>query len=412
MGMPVSSVDTVTGPCNPKELGNAVLPLYECPGTVYSVRAFARKHLKLLEPHERRFLSKFFTELAGEIEVPQPLTKCLGRSEDFSIHRTPTLTARRCGARSAFLVEKRLKFKGCRPVWDGATYPSEILPFSGTRLRRIRIPFGTLSREAVMREILGYCFCLLHRITPHGTPLCVYEYEWEGRIYGYCLVMETVGETRAEEFIEYPDMTVGNLKAAIGAGEVTGCYVLGSELRLRGLNLWWYVENKGRLLVQMHTNGGFRGILNSNIGNDVIAGLGGPALSLFLCDFDTFKVVAMPRKPNARFVRSFMLHCLIEVVKGSISILDYLELPDALEPARRAEALAQVYLAKSSLWHAYRRRLAAQVRAGPWDYALLEPAFRRAIRTPVIAHVLGECVLNNHSLREAERHRGVYYPHN
>jgi hypothetical protein len=224
--------------------------------------------------------------------------------------------------------------------------------------------------------------------------------------------METVGETRVEEFVEYPDMTVGELKAAAAAGPAAGRYVVGSELRLKGLNLWWYVENKSRLLLRMHTNGGFRGILNSNIGNDVIVGTESPAPSLFLCDLDTFRTVVLPRKPDQRFLRSFMLHCLIEVVKGSISILDYRELPETLGPVERAEALARVYLERSSLWHAYRRRLASHARAEQWDYGLLEPALTRAVRTGVMAHVLGQCVLNNHYLREVERSRGVYYPHN
>jgi hypothetical protein len=408
----MATFETITGPRNPKKLGAPILPLYECPGRVYSVRAFARKNLRLLDPHERQVVLKLFTALSSEIDVPELLRKCLSRSKDFAIHHTPALRVRRCGARSALWVEKRIKLKGCRNERDGATYPTEILRFGSTRIRRGQIPFGTLCCEAVMREILGYCFFVLHEIQPHATPICVYEYAAGGRTSGYCLVLETVGETRVEEFIEYPHMTVGELKSAIAAGATAGHDVLGSELRLRGLNLWWYVENKSRLLLRVHTNGGFRGILNSNIGNDVVVGIDSPSPSLFLCDLDTFKTVVMPQRLDGEFMKSFLLHCLIEVVKGSVSILDYREFPETLKPAERAEALAQVYFDKSTLWHAYRRRLAAHARAEQWDYSLLEPALMASISTGVMAHVLSECVLNNHDLREVERDRGVYYPHN
>ncbi len=388
-----------------------MVPLYECGGRVRSVPAFAEENLRLLQPHERQLVVQMLTRLSGAGNIPEPLRRCLSRSQEFATCPTPALVARRGGARSAFWVEQRLKFKGCRPGRDGASYPIETLSFGTTRIHRGRIRFGILSREAVMREILGYCFFRIHELAPHATPLCVYEYVADGRTHGCCLVMKTVGETRVEDFIDYPEITVGELKAAVTGGRAADRYVLGSELRLRGLNLWWYVETKSRLLLSMHTHGGFRGILNSNLGNDVVVGFDNLPLSLYLCDFDTFKTVVMPSRPDARFLRSFMLHCLIEVVKGSISILDYLDLPETLKPAERAEALAQVYLEKSSLWQAYRRRFAAHARAEQWDYGLLEPAFRSAVRTGAMAHVLGGCVLNNHYLQEVERNRGIYYPH-
>jgi hypothetical protein len=163
------------------------------------------------------------------------------------------ILARRSGGRSAFAPEGNVKFKGCRPVLDASTYPLEVLPRAATCIRRATIPFGTLTHEAVLRELLGYCFVREHHAPVHARPLCVYEYRHEGRALGYCLVLESRGEDRIEAHVEYPRCSVTEIVRAKRAGfpDAAGT-PFGSELRLDDVNPWWYVETKSRLLCDMH----------------------------------------------------------------------------------------------------------------------------------------------------------------
>jgi hypothetical protein len=404
---------TALGPSNPKDLGAAELPLHACSGQVYSISRFVSGNLDALDNGlERDMVGGMSDRLARETDIPAALGRCLCRSEEFAISARPHCLATRSGARSAYWQEQNFKLKGCRPVLDASQYPLERLPFGAMAIEHTHIPFGILSRQGVMREILAYCFLLKHGVPPQGTPVCVYEYVHHGRPHGFCLVSKTVGETRLEEFVEYPELTVADLIAARTAA-LRGGQPWGSELNLRTLNIWWHAEQKSRLLIAMHFAGGHRGILNSNIGNDVVvlAAEHGPA-TIYLCDFDSFTVLAVPDRPSWDFLKAFVLQCLIEVVKGSVSILEYLEMPEDLLPAERGTTLSRVYFAKSSLWRAYERRLFASARTKGWDAALVQRAVDEAVRSEALADVLGECVLNSHSLRMLDRNRGVYYPHN
>jgi hypothetical protein len=107
-----------------------------------------------------------------------------------------------------------------------------------------------------------------------------------------------------------------------------------------------------------------------------------------------------------------MLHCLIEVVKGSLSILDYVELPDDSEASVAGPRLADMYFARSSLWHAYERRLFRHMIARGWDQSLVQQALREATQTQAFISVVGECIPNSRHMRCELSNRGVYYPHN
>ena len=400
----------MSGPRNPKSLGPAIVALHECSGQVTSIADFAKASRWTLARHERSVVDRVLDRLPSDIALKPPLDRCLCRADGAVSTPSEALMARRSGARSAYLEKERLKLKGCRPVLDGATYPIEVLPFGARRIERGHLPFGVLSREAVMREILAYAFHLQSSCRPHAVPVCVYEYSCED---AFCLLLRTEGEERVEELVEYPEMTVRELRQAIGGDIASNSYPLGSELRLHGLNLWWYVEAKSRLLIDMHALGGFRGILNSNIGNDIVIRDSKSSVSaLLLCDFDSFHIVEVPANPSSTFLEAFMLHCLIDVIKGSLSILDYLELPEDITIGELGETLAAVYFTRSSLWRAYRRRFSRHARKHGWDYSLLESALQNAIRSEAAATVLGERVLNNHFLTSVSRERGVYYPHN
>src|SRR3989344_5222902 len=92
---------------------------------------------------------------------------------------------------------------------------------------------------------------------------------------------------------------------------------LGMEVEVNGINPNWYAYQKARQLTRMNFNGGFRDLLNSNIGNDILYQDG-----LALCDFDTFHVVDIPRVPNKDFLRKFILQSFVEAVKSSLPIID------------------------------------------------------------------------------------------
>ncbi len=162
----------------------------------------------------------------------------------------------------------------------------------------------------------------------------------------------------------------------------------------------------------MHFNGGFRGILNSNIGNDVIVKNEDGELLLYLCDFDTFKIVPVPSKPENSFIEAFVLQCMVEVAKGSLSILEYIDLPEDFSHAQIADVLGKIYFNKSSLWHAYKRKFYQNAKLQGWDLNLVERAFGKMGRTEAFANILCSCVLNSRYVSKLSKTRDIFYPHN
>jgi hypothetical protein len=397
---------------NPKVLGAGTVELLPCDGIVHSPADFARQHLGLLNRREQSVLLAHLDRLEYG-PLPTILTSCVSRSRDIAGSNVPVIVARRSGGRSAFVPEGSLKFKGCRPVLDASTYPLEVLPRGATCVSRTTIPFGTLTHEAVLRELLGYSFVCEHQAPVHARPVCVYEYRHERQMLGYCLVLESRGEDRIEAHVEYPCCSVTEIVCAkqSGLADADGT-PFGSELRLRDVNPWWYAETKSRLLCDMHFDGGSRGILNSNIGNDVLMHNGSDNPQLCLCDFDSFHIVAIPQSPTKEFIRDFVLHAMIEVIKGSLSIFDYLEIPPHAALSAVAQTLGNVYFSKSSLWHAYVRRFERAARLRGWDQDTVRGAIEAARRTDAAADVLSSCIVNSHYLRTMSRDRRVYYPHN
>ena len=396
----------------PEELGPESVGLYPCPGRVWVAAEFAAAFGSLLEPHEAALVRRHAGVLV-DIAIPDGYARCLSRSAEFTSADVPAFVARRSGSRSAYLPELQLKFKGCRPVSGGSTYPLEVLPPGATTIQHTTIPFGTVSAEGVMRELLGWAFHREHGLPVHATPVCVYEYSSAGHSLGCCLVSETRGEDRIEAHIEYPSCMVADIiRAKENSQGAVGNSVFGSELKLRGVNLWWYVEEKSRLLCTMHFHGGFRGILNSNIGNDVLLRGANGKTELCLCDFDTFRVERVPDNPDNAFLNDYVLRATIEVVKGSLSICDYVEISSEATATEVVSALGRVYFEKSSVWRGYVRRFNQAVRSSGWDAKMVQAAFANARRTEALANVLASCVVNSHYLQRMSGDRTVFYPHN
>jgi hypothetical protein len=188
--------------------------------------------------------------------------------------------------------------------------------------------------------------------------------------------------------------------------------VIGSELHLRDVNIWWYVEQKSKFLIEMHFKGGFRGILNSNVGNDVIVTNEDGGLEMFLCDFDTFRLVPIPERPDMTFQKGFALQCMVEVAKGSVSILEYVDLGLDCTHLQIADELGKVYFNKSCLWRSYRRRFYQEAARRQWDINLVYEAFDEMRRAEAFANVLCGCILNSHYVSKLSKDRAVFYPHN
>jgi len=395
------------------DLGPETVDLYECDGEVTPIRDFVTANLDILAGHEADIVLANIGALPGPGDIPEGFRSCLTRSRELAVGSIPVFSALRSGARSAFVPEKHLQLKGCRPVLDGKEFPAEILPFGDRKIIRGRIPFGVMTVEAIIREVLGYCFMQKHDLPTQAIPLAATTFHHAGNAVGYGMLLRLRSEDRVESHVEDPHCTIHDVIAAQTGGiSRRPELVVGSELSLKGLNLWKYVEAKGRILAAMNCRGGFRGILNSNIGNDVLVPSNDNTQELALADLDTFFVVPIAHDPTPEFIDSFVLQCLVEVAVGSLPIVQYVELPDGCPHGLRADALGAVYFTKSSLWRSYSRYLLTEAAALGWSVATVVDSIERMRRTEAFADILGSRILSGESVKRAENERLFHYFHN
>jgi hypothetical protein len=394
-----------------KEIGDQELYIYQTFGVVHSIKEFLTENIKCFEKCDYDLIRRSWNFFDNPI--PPELNRCITRSFEFRTFNGPIALIKRSGARSALWDEKGYKFKGCRPVLDHALFPMETLIDGNEHITYANIPFGVLTKEAVLREILAFAFQKEFQIDQNTVPLCIYEYKDQtNNTFGYCLVQKSFCEKRIEEFIDYPEISYGSVIGKFVANQTDDLgHLYGMELGLKGINNWWYAEEKAKLLIRFHFNGGFRGILNSNIGNDIIY-MDGSKRSLFLCDFDTFKYTEIPTVANLDFLKSFVLRCLIEVSKGSLSIFEFIKTPDNMPKAEIAQILSNAYFTKSTLWKAYKRMFDNQVMKKGWNIRLVEEAFDYSIKTQAFLDVVALNTLNNYYLDHLSSTRNIYYSHN
>lgn len=389
------------------------VPLFVCDGRALAPGVFVQTHAHVLSPPERVFLEARLAWLESPPPLPKELGQCLVRTPREAPAEVPALIASRSGERSAFLSNFSIQLKGCHPVPTAPGFPVDHLPFGETAISRSFLPFGVMTAEAVIRELLGHCFMREYGLAQQATPLSVWEYGSDGASKAFCLVLAVSGERRIESYLEDHGGTVGQL-IGTGARREPGSRALasGSEVTLRGVNLWGYAESKARLLSEMHFRGGFRGVLNSNIGNDVLIGNPRGRVEIALCDFDTFFMVDVPERPERNFVEAFALQTLVEVIAGSLPILQYVDLPDGCSTESKADAFGAVYFPKSTLWRVYHRRLFASAKARGWDLSLLEEALQKVRRSEACADVLSTRVLSRQALERVASGRAIYFTHN
>lgn len=385
----------------PERPEGAQVDVFRCEGCVSDVASFLERHLDCLSHEERAWLNLQQSHWPKHSLPSEVASGCLTINPEWADEREPAFEALRSGDRSAYWWEKCLKIKGCNPALDErSTFPFQVLPYAETSLQRKEIAYGVLSAEAAVREVFASVFCQHHGIPVSTEPVLVYEYAKCGKRRGCAIVLLTAAETRLESFLEDLPFSVHDVQRARELHLPTiGDVPLGSEQPLRGLNVWWWAEEKARALVQMHWAGGFRGVLNSNLGNDVVAE-GPTGRSLLLCDFDSFEYHAPPRTSSVTDLVPFLRKSVVEVLLGSLPIIDFIEAADAKEATSR---IKDVILSSSSLWNAYWRHLQymAQERGIAWS--AMEEAAEQAWQAEAVVDVASTRILGSHLFKHSDR---------
>ena len=390
------------------EIGNKEVKMYECTGKVHSIYEFAENKSGLLDKKEFSIIEKQ-KEYLKLISIPYIFHKCITRSSELAISHEYVLMKRN-GARSAYDEQNKLKFKGCRPeIHNNSTFPVENIDYFKKTIKYSEIPFGILSEEGALREILGYCFCILHSIPVSHEPICIYEYFYENQTIGFCILLKSlVGEKRIEQLVEYPDLSLKHLIEIKTQKLKKINLLIGSELRIFGINVNDYSRMKAELLIKLHFNGGFRGILNSNIGNDIIDNTN----NLFVCDYDTFNVIEFPTQIDQSFLNNFVLSCLLEVFKSSISILDFVVFKENLSLMDKNIILFGKYKEKSTLWKYYWTVFMQMTNQMKWDNEMIEIAVENCLATEAFHKIISLVLPNNSEINSIVQNRTVYYSHN
>jgi hypothetical protein len=361
---------------------------------VLSPQSFSVRYNALLTAHECAFLNRAQNCLHGDAGIAECVRVPRLATHDDGADCSGTIIAKPCGARSALWELEHIQFKGCRPDQNHAEFPAESLPFGEDKIARGTIPYGVMTAEAVMRELLGYCFCRVHGIPCASEPVCIYRYEEEPAREGFCLVLRIVDGRRVEEFQRTDSVPIS---ALVDATEST-VSLLGTETPLQGLNVLWYSHQKSRWLAELHFHGGFRGLLNNNIGNDVVSVGPDGTRRFFFCDFDTFKLISLPATTDKAFLDAFALQTVVEVVKGSLPILEHVKAPLTASLAETARQVAAVYRQKSSLWNAYRERARLKVKECGWDWPDFEQACLHAFESPAFLEASCSVILSEYAL--------------
>ncbi len=378
-----------------------ILSLVPVAGKALSPNAFVEYYGDLLSDWEYEFLHSSKDLLETKIRFPACLQTphAIAGDGDRRIH-VDYIDARRSGSRSAFWESERIQFKGCRPNNSDLDFPAESLPFGSNSIVHYRIPFGVMTAEAVLRELLGYCFCRIHSIPCVASPILIYAYAGKTTDAQFCCLLRVTEGRRVESFLRMEKLSVSQLiSKPRDQSELTG-----SEVRIEELNSRWYADQKSRWLSEAHFRGGFRGLLNNNIGNDIVKNASDGKRSLLLCDFDTFKLIRLPASPLSGFLEAFVLQCVIEVVKGSLPILFFARIPSGFDLIQTARLVGEAYRRKSSLWNAYIHRFRLKAHNLSWNTDGLESAIDHAFETPAFLEASCSVILSEYALLRHSRH--------
>lgn len=377
--------------------------IYPSNGRVYSISDFVNLHIEKVSFYEKNILkeSKHLTNTFPPLfKMPFSLAKFLRRD------KLKPLQCKRSGARSAFLIKEGFKLKGCNPKIN-VFFPVVKYKFGSNKAIIGKINFGVLSSENVLREILAYCFFKLNDINISHKPICVFEYLHKGKSLGFCLVTKNETDNRTEGLMEYNNLSIKDLIRIKYFEKRFNLQVLSGEIKFKGINGAWYAKQKANLLLNVNFNGGFRGILNSNLGNDILH-----KKKLFICDFDTFTVINIPHKPDFNFIKSFCSWCFVEMLKAAIPVWDYIDLTK--KSKKEATKLLQESLNTNSLFlKHYKEGFIYKTMKLGWDIKKVNKAIEEVSKTNIYYELLSELVINSKTLIESyEPKLGIYALHN
>lgn len=351
--------------------------LFECAGKAISIKKFVEKWIDKtgLTDHEKSIL----LSVNLPEDVPLFLKKPRTRAEWLAEGSRKTLKAEVSGLRSALWKEKSIKFKGCNPQ-PKKFFPRESFFFGKEKEMEDVLPFGVLTKEQVMRELLGWAFFSKTNLGLSRKPLCVYDYG-----IGCCLVLESKEEKRVEKFFDFQGITLADM-----ALQTRKTKNLPKQVGLKGIDITSYTERKASLLAEMNFNGGFRDLLNSNIGNDFL-----DHKQIYLGDFDSFRAIKIPKMPTEKFLKKFYLQCFVEAIKSSLPIIEQIQ---------NCKETISPHLKISSLYKAYRKEFFTRARVKGWNipqlkkiekWAASTPVFIRAVRKMAPSYRLFESFLKN-----------------
>lgn len=387
--------------------------LFECRGRVHDPRSFAVLRPHVLSGLETRFLRRHLSLLPGG--------KATFPEEPLCLATVPPAGAVAChaafthvGARSVFFSRRKVFIKACRPQGgQGISFPHLDVDSATGAFQMSELPFGVLTRDGAMRELLAYVFaCRQGFLTPR-VPLAIIEYQ--APMAGYAVVFHDSGMTRAEDLLDYPRLDLSDLLAAAICDRTAGTGLSPGEIGLRGVDRRWYVEQKARRLVEWHMAGGFRRFLNSNIGNDIIVGRRPASMDVAFVDFDSFCLRPPPRPSCPARCFRFMLRGALEAVRGSLPIASlvyderYLK---KLSSSAYSSLVLRAYEAASSGWTAYQTQLSQALREEGWPDKLVEKGWSHVKATPAFRSAVMDQLVDMHTLlRSYAPQESLYVPH-
>lgn len=298
--------------------------LYTCEGEVISVEEAVNSFDRFLSDREHDIL---YRNLDGVVADPPREAAARPLTSNTEFGERKIAEVEESGDRSAYWSSKDLKLKGCNPR-EGEH--SNVRPdFSEMREFLEYEPWGTVSGEDVVREVLGVA-CLEKTGTGNILrPSAVYRYFY-GDEARYCLVERTETDLRAEDL--YQDTA--------HHGEEFGFkHPIGLES---------YTERVTDILMDMHTGGFFRGAGDGHPGNTLVTEDG----EMFLCDFSKFVV----RSPGPE---EFFARCLSEAIEASpIVSCEKMDVKGDVGPyMEKFEDVLEVYREASTFYRRYREKM-------------------------------------------------------
>jgi hypothetical protein len=363
-----------------------VVHLAEVAGRVTTVRDFAERHKDVLRPFECATVRDNMELLSNERldDVTSPLAIQRGETRGST-------KALRSGSRSAMIAQASLYLKACRPRPDRPDlfFPSVDVNVETGVIEEKRVPFGVLTAEGVMREILGF---LVHRRNAWDfarTPVGVFEYEDAGPTPGYAIAFSLEpGFCRIETMLPRVEASLEDLLAAECVRTVSGLDFAPGEWTPAGIPMELYAEMKALRLATLHANGYFRGFLNSNIGNDLLAFKDG-MLRLALIDLDTFQALDVERLLQERTGERIVEFGCVEAMKSLLPVFDFV-ITDLSDGGAAFEAVEFRLRERITLLGIYESALRASLRGQGWPDGVIDAGFARA----KVSTLYRNCVLD------------------